>query len=319
MRFFGAATSLIGLDLGSRVVKAAQLQRCRRGWRVRAVATVPRTLEQSLEQSAAQLTGVLERQGFSGRRVILAAPVRKLVCEMLDLPPRTSGAPIEVIAKAELGQAARLESGRFEMGCWDVPSSARSQGTAVIALGLRHEDADALVEPLESQGLEIVAIDAQGLALHRACQHLLKSDRATAMLDLGWSAASLHVANRETVLYQRTLWDSGIEYVLKTIVAEHGLGDDAAELVLRPEDSKRSGRPAPAWLGGLVRRFAEQLCDELQTSLAFAKQRYSAACGNELLLTGGGAGLPGGLPPFIKLLGRTVSFVSGRALIDFCG
>src|SRR5438067_4365512 len=126
MRFFGAATSLIGLDLGSRVVKATQLQWSRRGWRVRAVAAVPRALEQSPEQTAAQLAGVLERQAFAGRRVILGAPVRKLVCEMLDLPPRTSGAPIEVIAKAELGQAARLESRRFEMCCWDVPSSARS-------------------------------------------------------------------------------------------------------------------------------------------------------------------------------------------------
>src|SRR4051812_12575891 len=110
MRLLQSNTSFIGLDVGNRVVKLAQLQRLRRGWQSRAMAVLPWHAEESLDQTAGQIALILERQGFSGNRVVLAAPVRKVHCDMLDLPPRASGAPIEEIAKAEVARVTRLDA-----------------------------------------------------------------------------------------------------------------------------------------------------------------------------------------------------------------
>jgi len=316
MRFFRSNTSLIGLDVGSRVVKIAQLQRLRQGWQSRAMAILPRRAEESPDQTAAQIALVLERQGFSGNRVVLAAPLRKLQCDMLDLPPRASGAPIEEIAKAEVARVTRLDPGHFEMGSWDIPAATRSSGTSMIALALRHEDADSIIDPLENHGLEVVAIDAPCWALHRACRKLSASKETCAILDLGWSAASLHIANRETILYQRTLWDAGMEVLHKAVIKQHGLDETAADLMLRAEDKEQCDLTTAGSLRPLTGPYSKLLCDELRTSLAFAAQRFAGISGNQLLLTGGGAALPG-MSAFIKeRLGLAVSIVTAGQLVE---
>jgi len=316
MKLFQANTSLIGLDVGNRVVKAAQLQRYRQGWRARAIAVLPRGIAESVDQTAGQIAEVLDRQGFSGDRVVLAAPIGKIECDMLDLPPRASGAPIEQIAKSELARSAKLEPNRFEMGCWDIPPATRSNGTSMIALAMRHEDADSMIDPLENCGLEVVAIDAPCCALHRACRKLFAGDDACAILDLGWSAASFHIADRKTILYQRTLWDAGVQSLHKSIVDEHGLEDDAAELMLRAQEKGRCDLTQAGSLMSLNQPYAKQLCDELRTSLTFACQRFPGICGNQLLLTGGGAELPGMAAILKERLGLTVSMVTAGQVMD---
>lgn len=314
MSLFQSNTTLIGLDVGSRAVKAAQLERVRQGFRSRAIAVLPRGAQESPDQTAAQIAVVLERQGFLGDQVVLAAPVGKLQCEMLDLPPRTSGAPIEQIARAELARVTKVDSSRFEMGSWDIPAASRSSGTSMIAVALRHEDADVMIDPLESRGLEVVAIDAQCWALHRSCRKLFSGEGAVAILDLGWSAASLHIADRQTILYERTLWDAGVQSLHKAIIRQHRVDESAAELMMRGEP--RSEPEAAATLPSLIHPYARLLCDELRTSLAFARQRFPGNWANQLLLCGGGASLSG-LGGFLaERLGLTVSIASASQLLE---
>jgi len=316
MKFLQSNTSLIGLDLGSRVVKVVQLQRLRRCWQLRAMAILPRRAEESLDETAGQIALVLERQRFSGNRVVLAAPVRKVNCDMLDLPPRASGAPIEEIAKAEVARVARLDASRFEMGSWDIPSTTRSSGTSMIALALRHEDADSIIDPLENHGLEVVAIDAQCWALHRACRKLFVAKEACAILDLGWSAASLHIADRQTILYQRTLWDAGVESLHNAIVKQHGLDEAAAESMLRAEDKNQRDLATAGSVTSLIAPYGRLLCGELRSSLTFAAQRFPEIAGNHLLLTGGGAALPGMAALIAERLGLMVSIVTAEQLVE---
>jgi type IV pilus assembly protein PilM len=313
MSLFGSNTSLIGLDVGSRVVKAAQLERVRQGFRSRAIAVLPRGANESPEQNAAQIAVVLERQGFLGNQVVLAAPVGKLQCEMLDLPPRTSGAPIEQIARSEVARVTKVDPTRFEMGSWDIPATSRSSGTSIIAVALRHEDADVMIDPLESHGLEVVAIDAQCWAVHRACRKLFSGDGAVAILDLGWSASSLYIADQQSILYQRILWDAGVQSLHKAVVRQHGLDDSAVELMLRAEARSEE---AAATLPPLIQRYTRLLCDELRTSLAFARHRFPGNWANQLLLCGGGASLSG-LAGFLgERLGLTVSIASAAQLVE---
>src|SRR5947208_914800 len=101
---FGKRYSLIGLDMGSRSMKAAQVSRSGTQVRVEAAAVIPyASAETTLdEQGMRRLRDVLHRQGFHGHNLVVAAPADKLHVELLDLPPRHSGAPVDQIAQAEM-------------------------------------------------------------------------------------------------------------------------------------------------------------------------------------------------------------------------
>src|SRR3954469_22371612 len=135
-------TSLpIGLDLSGRWFKAAQAS-VRGGVRVMAKAKLTRGVEQGVKGAGAAtpanaglkgtdaqvLAGALERGGFSGRRVTVIAPRHLLYTEVLELPPRASGAPIEQLARVELARSNRCEEGSFTLGMWDVPLGPAGRG-----------------------------------------------------------------------------------------------------------------------------------------------------------------------------------------------
>src|SRR5262245_44364514 len=110
-----ARTSLpIGLDLSGRWFKAAQAS-ARAG--VCAKAKMTRGAEAKGTPAGAVLTpadaqvlaGALERSGFKGNRVTVVAPRHLLYAEILELPPRASGAPLEQLARVELARSNRCE------------------------------------------------------------------------------------------------------------------------------------------------------------------------------------------------------------------
>ena len=87
----------IGIDVGSRTVKAIQLAG-RRGrearCRVVAAAIFPRTdlaaFDGSIRESEVRaLAERLGRIGFAGERIVLAAPSEALLQSVLELPPRS--------------------------------------------------------------------------------------------------------------------------------------------------------------------------------------------------------------------------------------
>src|SRR5438552_4094061 len=132
--------SFIGLDMGSRSMKAAQVSRRGTQLRVEAAAVIPYPGPEATfdELAMRRLRDVLHRQGFHGHNLVVAAPADKLHVELLDLPPRHSGAPIDQIARAEMMRMAKLEPNAFEMATWDLPAPPRGgTGTAVMAVAAR--------------------------------------------------------------------------------------------------------------------------------------------------------------------------------------
>src|SRR4051794_17457208 len=111
-RFTGGAYGPIGLDIGSRWVKAVQLAGRGESRSLHAAAVLPTPVVPSvkdpvaeaemLQTIAARLSSQLVRQGFHGRDVVVAAPAHRLEADLLELPPRGSGAPLDDLARVEI-------------------------------------------------------------------------------------------------------------------------------------------------------------------------------------------------------------------------
>src|SRR5690606_26804280 len=127
--------SPIGIDVGARSIKAAQLGRAGRAWGVRTLARLTRStpgLPGAAE--AVRLADSLGRLGFQGRRVVLAVPEDRLLTSVFELPPRSSGAPLEQMAIMELARSVRRDARSLEAACWEVPAPTRAgAGTHLMA------------------------------------------------------------------------------------------------------------------------------------------------------------------------------------------
>src|SRR5688500_18704538 len=122
--------SPIGLDLGARRVKAVQLEPSAdvaSGWRVAAATCVNRAAPGTpfTADEVARVGDTLDRLGFMGTRVALAAPVDKLISAMLELP-KSGQIPLEQIARVEIARTNKIPPESFEMGCWELPVPARA-------------------------------------------------------------------------------------------------------------------------------------------------------------------------------------------------
>ena len=342
-RIYLKTRSPIGIDVGARSVKAVQLGRDRWGqgrWQVVAAAEVPRDEVASPAaagpQSAAaaqpanahvlsaadvqRLVGTLERQGFAGGDVVLAVPNERVVSSMLDLPPRSSQAPIEQIARMEVARAHRFAPDGFEMGCWDLPAAARAtKATPVMAVACTHADAALLMDPFEAAGLTVRGLDVKAAAIARACAPLLAADAGgiIAIVDLGWTGATLSLMHQGVAIYGRTLGDSGIFKLYHTLDTRLGLEADVIDYMLsdtgltaaadgsgaaRQTSGSRNGKNATDAVGLIAAHF-EAAVQELQVSLSYAQHQYPDTPVSRLLVVGGGGCIRGVTEHLSKTLG----------------
>jgi len=278
MRWIKAKHSPIGVDLSGRSVSAVQLTREGASWRVRASITV---------RDIAVLPEALERHNFRGNQIILSPQPEQLHAEVLDLPPRASGAPLQQIAHAEMARAAKMEHDPFEMACWDLPAPSRgAAGTAVMAVAFRHQHAEPLLDLLQQHGLEVRAIDVPACALARALAP--STEKLTAILNLAWDAALLVLVHRGVVLYQRLLPEGAVAALHAAVATHFAVDADVAEhiLVTKPDQ-------ASDWLRQLIHHYVEALSTELHASLSYSARRYPQLALDRLVLAGEGAAIAG--------------------------
>lgn len=304
----GSRLSPIGVDLGARVIKAVQVLTSRSTGRgtVTAALAIPRAEPDAPFGPADvdRLAQVLGRRGFKGRDVVLAAPAARLESDMIEMPARGSGAPVDELAAAEIGRGAKLDPGGYEAACWDVPvaRAGGAAGTSVLAVALRHADAEALVTPFDAAGYRVTAIDVAGCALARICDLGAApegSDSGTdaplrAILDLGWQAGVVTLVCGRAVLYHRVLYDCGVGPLYRQLADRHEVGQDAVDMLLCGDGGASSARTELSPVArSLVESYAGQVADELSASLAFARHRYAGRAVSAIKIVGGGAKVRG--------------------------
>lgn len=282
--------SMIGLDIGSRWVKAAQWFRSAGRARLRS-ASFPRQAPGTPfgEDEARRIASVLARRGFAGESVTLIAPAERARIAEIEVPAASAGAGRAAVARMELARVCRLEPASFEFEAWEVQRTVRS-GEAPLAVALLpHADADVFVLPLAEAGLVVESIRTVG----EACGEMLRGATGTidTFADIGSSGLSLSVLVGGVCVYERRLVELGMDAVAKS--AEEILRIDAqgAQRALHAAVENSSGR-AHAAMAGVLRSFGARIGDELAVSLEYASHRYTQAAEGRVVALGGGACLP---------------------------
>lgn len=297
--------SPIGVDFGQRTVKAAQCHRVRGGWRLARAITIPRADPTALPtlKECERLAGVLSRQAFRGDDVVVAGPAGMIMTLILDLPPRASGAPLATIVRMELARAHKVDAASIESAWWDLPETTRpgggrvGDGVAALAVGMTHEHAATIMDNMSGAGLRVRAIEPLPCALARGLVPLCTAsgNGLNAVVDIGWSSATVSLLRGSTLVYTRVIADAGVKCVYGKALSRSGMEDSPLEDVLAaPGHNGASGRrAADREVLSQVEAHAALLSRELKTSLAYASHRFPGTGRSTVLLVGGGAELPG--------------------------
>lgn len=292
-----AKLSPIGLDISAVEVRAVQICRRSTGDTLVCSAVFPRLTEPGPPRAlgvdeAAWIAGVLQRRGFLGNRVSVCAPHGSCSAQIVDLPDRQSGAPAEVIARAEIARNRRCAPDRFELATWYLPQ--RGRGERGMAVACDRGELEGLLDALESGGLVPVGVDLEETALARACMTDLHAepDSIHAMLRIGWNATLGVLSLGPTVVYTRR-FEVGVGATIARLRQNAGISwNDAGRVI----ESDAPGADQPDAFETHARMMwttlAEQLGRDIDTAVTYVTHAYRTAPIGRVLLAGYGASRP---------------------------
>ena len=321
---FAGRSPLIGVDVDGRYLRVAQVAPAPGGWALQAAVRIPRvTPDEPLgPRDVAHLASTLGRLGFQGQRLVLAAPEQKLAVDILELPPRTSDAPVDAIAQTELARTHGYDPAAAETLCWDLPPSSRARDmTQVMAVALPHADADALLTVFDGSGLNVVAIDIPMAAIIRACRPLLAEEGLTVILNATWDWTLLVVLRQGMAVYRRLMPEHSVRALTQAIARNLDLQSESVDCLLEnvglAEGTALPGGVAVSLnsLRGLIRRPIHAVAEAVQAAFAYAGQMYAGATPGRVILTGQAAAVPGVAPYLGTRLGLDVVTATPRHLM----
>lgn len=313
----------IGVDVGTRALKLAQVEQAGGGLRLVGAAVLPRTGAGS-DPDAAQPTACgcredldaalsLERR-FAGSRTACTMSMHWCQAKTLAIPPGAGDGARSLITD-ELRCLGCGGDYVFDFWRTGIESTATETHLEnMIALAVPRSSATELAGDLARCGLECRVLDALPLAVARAVRMAATSDedRPVAAFDWGFAEATFCTISGRTPIFVRRLRNGGFGAVLQKAASKLGLDLDEIESLLL--DGRRgAGAPGHALgeqLHGAISELAAQplraVADELERTFTFLRHQLIAALPEQIWLFGAGALWNGAVEFLASHAGRPV-------------
>lgn len=173
----------LGIELGATGIRAVIGENRRGRLHLHEAFTVP-VASDSPDALAVAVAGLVQEHGKGVRQVVVSLPRRQCIVKLLSFPA-TSEENLERLARAAAETTLPLPADqmRFDHAVLDTGDASRQATVAMAAC--RTDVLDALVQPLESQGVKSPVIDAAPLALANVfAEPVRHSGTPTAILEL---------------------------------------------------------------------------------------------------------------------------------------
>jgi len=287
------AQRILGLDLGSRRVKAVLLETTLRGFSVAQVAevAVPDGAEPLRDRQAATLREATAAPAWHSDAAVVAIPGVAAASHLVTLP-FTDARRIEQTVQYEVEAAIPFDVADV---AWDWQTLGLQEGRSDLFVGVvRNEELAALLATLAGAGLDpsIVVPAAPTLAALWAAGAVADpapAGEAELAVDLGWERTSACIVSDGRCLFART-FSGGAAPALRALARGLGLPDAEASALLASSGATLPSDPRadPALRGALA-----PLVRELRATLRAFETRPSRRPVCRVTLAGGAVGLPG--------------------------
>lgn len=307
----------VGIDIGAKAVKVAQLER--RGGALTLTAALrltrpPEAGEGALEpETAADLAENLRAGGIPAAGALVGLSGRELILRYTQVPPVPDWR-LKMLMDFEIGELAGKSGGDVasDYRVLDVPPDAAGNRTVLVGLA-KVESLDARLAALAAA--KIPARDtcpaSLGLAHAVLAAGVAKPEETLLVLDIGARNTEMTILRGGALLFARNLSSGGDQFT-KAVADALGIPMAEAEEAVHREGNvapMRAMRAANARAEGVlsaVAATASQYAAMLQSSLMFARAQTKIADlqPTRALVTGGASRLRG----LAEFLAKTLKF-----------
>jgi Tfp pilus assembly PilM family ATPase len=329
----------IGIDIGETALRGAQLKRGSEAFIITTLAQADRVPvvsaraagpPEGLERLLARL---LSHSAFKGRRVITALNPPEVEFHVLEVPQAAlqGGENADNVIHWEIGRLTSHTAEQVETRHWLLPS--RTGGAAnAIGVSARRDAVMAQLAMCNRGGMRCSCVDTGATALNRFGR-LLRAwgqDEIWGLLDLGSRQSRLILCLGESPILIRHTGEGGHSWT-ERIAEVLQISPAAAEVQKKAHGvavvARREGRDnAPLvphdevamLLVGALRGELNEMAGEIKRSYEYVLNSYPGRRAGDLVLVGGGAGMPNLAMLLSGILGITVRRASSYQSDPHC-
>jgi len=303
-------SGLIGIDVGSRYLKIAQVDFRGgvfhlRGARLIELEQTPggagHVEEWSLGSLVREAVGSTE---FHGRRIACVLPNSCYQETSVDIEP-TPDRPVEETARGHVSQTGSLGESGSAVDFWKIPlppSSGACSRESYRMVRVSESVVKKVGMDFQKAGFHLHCVDGPAMARARCTriQDPLASQDNLAVLDWGYSLATLTFIVQGIPVFSRALRDCSYSRLLQVTARELGMTQSNTDVLLRQyglpgvEPPPRGRELIRQTILDTLRPAIHQMGDELQRTMAYLERKFPRCRPERLLLTGGGAALNNG-------------------------
>jgi len=295
------ARSLVGLNISSSAVKMVELSGSRAGgYQLECYAIESMPEGAVVDGTIANLDGVAEaidrcwrRLGTVTRYVAMALPTAAVITKKIILPAGLRDAEMEVQVESEANQYIPFTLEEVNLDFQVVgPSQSSPDEVEVLIAASRKEGVEDRVACAEAAKLKPVVMDVESyaaLAAFELVRDQFPGDGGSmvfALVDVGASAMKVTIVKGDQQIYNREQAFGGNQ-LTQDMVRAYGMSHDEAE------NLKRTGPMPDNYETEILRPFLENLALEVSRALQFFFTSTQFSEVDHIILTGGGALLPG--------------------------
>lgn len=280
------STPLIGVDIGTRAVKAvAPVHRRPPRWSIVPLpdAAVIEKQVQQPEAVAGALRTALGELGHAPRRAALAVGGAAVMTREWRLPAGLSEEALEARVREEASASLPFDPDSVYLDFQVLGPDPEDAGLQQVLLAAsRADQVDGRLAAVRAAGLRPETVDLEPFALEQAAAGLAESGEAVALVDIGATTVTMALAMDGEGRFSRSQALSG------TPLAE-ALAGARDVTIAEADNALRQGEPPPY---DLLNPFTDALRAQLQRLLPLAEEQAGRRA-DRFLLAGGGALIPG--------------------------
>ncbi|MGI5840791.1 MAG: type IV pilus assembly protein PilM [Patescibacteria group bacterium] len=312
-------SNIIGIDVGVGSVKAVSVNHEDKGFVLETIGEVntPRvewlkgdSKNKAIDTIADTIKKLLGDIKCRSRQVVTCLPEDEVVSRLIHLPP---------LKESEIKDALQFEAETFvpfpldEVSIdYEVINTDDTGRISVFAIAARNEVINSYVKLFRKVGLELLALESPALAMRRAVNFALSQVSGIIFVDMGEKFSDIISIYKSNVYFTRSM-SMGGDSLTRAISLNLGLDMSSAEEYKKAygmRETELEGKIKTAMLPVF-----NSMAEEIRKSMALFRETVGSSP-ELLVLSGGGANLPGFAEELTRLLGVEVQVIQPFINID---
>lgn len=299
-----ASTRVIGLDIGTSAVRAAEMEFSGRGRSgtpllVRyAEAPLPPGAVRDGEVAEPATVATVLKQLWSGaklgtRDVVIGVGNQRVLVREMELPWMPA-AQLKEALPYQVQESLPMSTDEALLDFYATDEVVGPQGRALrgMLVAAQRDTVNANVLAVEGAGLRPRMVDLNAFALLRALARGETAQRVVALVEIGASVTNVVIAAQGVPRLVRTL-PSGGNNVTQAIASGLGVAAPEAEAIKRAVGVVHQPAPGQEVAAEAIGAVTRQLVEGIRNTFVYYQGNHPGAGIEGVILTGGGAHLPG--------------------------